>query len=73
MKAGDMVRVVSPTSPYLGTTGHVVGRSEQREDRWMIRLTTIGLTVLLVESDVVVVTAASRSPRGQRESDPTLG
>jgi hypothetical protein len=55
-----MVRVVNPTSPYLGTTGHVVGRSEQREDRWLIRLTTIGQTVLLVESDVEVIAARER-------------
>ena len=55
-----MVRVVNPTSPYLGTTGHVVGRSEQREDRWLIRLTTIGQTVLLVETDVEVIAARDR-------------
>lgn len=63
MKAGDMVRVVNPESPYLGTTGHVIGRSEQREDRWMIRLTTIGQTVLLVESDVEVIVGTSRDQR----------
>jgi len=60
MKAGDMVRVVNPESPYLGTTGHVVGRSEQREGRWVIRLTTIGQTVLMVESDVDVINGTQR-------------
>jgi hypothetical protein len=62
LRAGAMVRVVNPRSEHYGNTGHVIGRSEQREGFWLVRFTTTGDSVLMVEQELEVVT---RSVRGQ--------
>jgi hypothetical protein len=69
LRAGAMVRVVNPMSPYLGATGHVIGRSEQVEDRWMIRLTTLGQTLLVVAAEVEAIPVTTR-PRAEDRDTP---
>ena len=71
LRAGVMVRIVNPASPYLGVTGHVVGASEQLEERWMIRLTTLSQTVFVATSDVQVIAARPTREQGHDANDPT--
>jgi hypothetical protein len=62
LRAGAMVRVVNPRSEHYGNTGHVIGRSEQREGFWLVRFTTTGDTVLMVEQELELVTPTVRGP-----------
>jgi hypothetical protein len=60
LRAGVMVRVVNPRSEHYGNTGHIIGRSEQREGFWLVRFTTTGDSVLLVAQELEIVTPSVR-------------
>lgn len=57
VRPGAMVRVTTPTSPYFGATGHIIGRNEQHEQSagWIVRIASLGVTITLVEAEFEVV------------------
>ena len=55
MRSGMMVRVVNPNSQHYGSTGHLLGRNEQREDYWLVRITTTSSTVNLLGEELILV------------------
>lgn len=54
-RPGVMVRVINPRSEHYGNTGYLIGRSEQQEGFWLVRFTTTGDSVLMVEQELEVV------------------
>ncbi len=55
LRSGMMVRVVNPNSAHYGTTGHLLGRNEQREPYWLVRFTTTAAPIHLLEEELIVV------------------
>lgn len=55
LRSGMMVRVVNPNSAHYGSTGHLLGRNEQREPYWLVRFTTAAGPIHLLEEDVILV------------------
>ncbi len=55
LRSGMMVRVINPNSPHYGNTGHLLGRNEQREPYWLVRITTTPAPVHLLEEEMTVV------------------
>ena len=53
LRSGMTVRVVNPNSPHYGSTGHLIGRNEQREPYWLVRLSTVAAPVHLLEEELV--------------------
>lgn len=55
LRSGMTVRVTNPRSPFYGATGHLLGRNEQREPYWLVRITTAAAPVHLLEEELIVV------------------
>ena len=55
LRSGMMVRVTNPNSPHYGTTGHLLGRDEQREPYWLVRFTTTIAPIHLLEEEITAV------------------
>ena len=55
-----MIRVINQRSPHFGATGHVIGRRDS-DDLWIVRFTTLGVTLAMREDEVEIVRSRSGS------------
>lgn len=60
LRPGAMVRVINQRSPHFGATGHVVGRRDS-DDAWLVRFTTLGVTIMMQDDEVEVVRQRAES------------
>jgi hypothetical protein len=57
------VRVSAPGSRFYGATGHVIGRSEtDSTGGWLIRFTTLGVTVTMAAEELDLIALPQRRP-----------
>jgi hypothetical protein len=54
LRPGATIRVINQRSPHFGATGHVIGRRDS-DDAWVVRFTTLGVTVTLHDDEVEVI------------------